>query len=112
LEENIFTIEYILENELDKKAYGFIYITTNLINGKKYIGQKMFASKSRNWKDYLGSGSYFLRAIKKCGKENFIRKIIAIAYSREELDMLEINFIRKYNAVNNKYYYNISQGGK
>jgi group I intron endonuclease len=89
--------------------YGFIYITTNLINGKKYIGQKMFRI---SWQDYLGSGKYFLKAVKKYGKENFSREIIAIAYSKEELDKLEIEFIKKHNAVESKDYYNLAFGGE
>jgi len=67
--------------------YGFIYITTNLVNGKKYIGQKKFI---RQWEYYLGSGRHLKNAINKYGKENFIREIIAIAYSKEEADKLEI----------------------
>lgn len=43
--------------------YGFIYITTNLINGKKYIGQK------KGYNDtYLGSGKILKLAIKKYGR--------------------------------------------
>lgn len=38
--------------------YGFIYITTNLINGKRYIGQKKY-DKEGTWKNYLGSGTIF-----------------------------------------------------
>ena len=48
--------------------YGFIYITTNMINGKKYIGQKMFRER---WKKYIGSGKLLKRAVNKYGKENF-----------------------------------------
>ena len=51
----------------------FNYITTNKINGKRYVG----AHKTDNIDDgYLGSGKYLLRAIKKYGKESFTRKII------------------------------------
>lgn len=67
--------------------YGFIYITTNLIDGKRYIGQKKFDSY---WKSYLGSGKHLREAVKKYGKENFSRNIVAIAYSKEELDDAEI----------------------
>ena len=78
-------------------------------NGKKYIGQKMFIKYY--WKYYLGSGTLITQAIKKYGKDNFKRKIIAIAYSCEELDILEIKFIKYYNAVSSKEYYNLSHGG-
>lgn len=88
--------------------YGFIYITTNNINGKKYIGQKIFGS---GWKRYLGSGTILLRAIKKYGQENFSREIIAIAYTKVELDELEINSIKNHDATNNSDYYNIARGG-
>lgn len=88
--------------------YGFIYVTTNMINDKKYIGQKIF---NKIWNNYLGSGVYFLKAIKKYGRENFNREIIAIAYSKEELDNLEIEFIRNHNAVESDDYYNLVSGG-
>jgi len=96
------------EKIIIENPYGFIYITTNMINGKKYIGQKMFRIQ---WQSYLGSGAYFLRAVKKYGKENFSREIIAIAHSKEELDKLEIEFIKNHNAVDNEDYYNLVDGG-
>ena len=88
--------------------YGFIYITINVVNGKKYIGQKKFRN---GWKTYLGSGVAFKNAIKKYGRENFHREIIAIAYSKEELNNLEIEFIKLHNAVKSDNYYNIAIGG-
>ena len=91
--------------------HGFIYITTNMINGKKYIGQKVFDTNSM-WKSYFGSGTYLKNAINKYGKENFCREIIAIVYSQEELNNLEIEFIKNHNAVESKDYYNISHGGE
>lgn len=48
-----------------------IYITTNLINGKQYIGKD-----ARNNPKYLGSGTYLIKSIKKYGKENFKKEII------------------------------------
>ena len=90
--------------------YGFIYITTNIINGKKYIGQRRFDSNCK-WKDYLGSGVHLKYAIKFYGKENFIKEIITISYNKHELDLMEIEFIKNHDAVNSEDYYNISFGG-
>lgn len=91
--------------------YGFIYITTNMYNGKRYIGQKKFDTDSR-WKSYFGSGYHLLRVIKKYGKENFVRDIVQIAYSEEELNKLEYEWIRNYNAVKSEDYYNLIDGGR
>ena len=92
-----------------ENPYGFIYITTNMVNGKRYIGQKKFCD---GWKTYLGSGKLLKEAIKKYGKENFERDIVAIAYTKEELDELEIQFIRNYNANDRNKFYNITEGGE
>ena len=88
--------------------YGFIYKTTNNKNGKMYIGQKKLTN---DWKTYLGSGSLLKIAVSKYGKDNFSRKIIYLAYSKEELNKLEIEFIKNNNAVGDSNYYNISNGG-
>lgn len=91
--------------------YGFIYITTNVINGKKYIGQKMFNCVRGGWKKYLGSGTNIKRAIDKYGEQNFSRDIVAIAYSKDELNVLEVEWINNYNAVKSANFYNIADGG-
>lgn len=100
-------LEEIKEIEIIE-PYGFIYITTNIINGRKYIGQKVF---KYNWQNYLGSGIALKNAIKKYGRKNFYKEIIAIAYSQQELNDLEIEFIKNHNAVNSENYYNIAYGG-
>ena len=51
----------------------FIYKTTNLINGKYYIG--VHSTNDLN-DGYLGSGLALKDAIQKYGKENFRREII------------------------------------
>ena len=106
--KNVETKELISIKILD--PYGFIYITTNMINGKKYIGQKKFDDRSR-WKSYLGSGIALSRAINKYGKENFNREIIAITYSKEESDSVEKKFIKEHHALESIDYYNLSIGG-
>lgn len=92
-----------------KDPYGFIYITTNILNGKRYIGQKKFRT---NWEYYKGSGKLLKQAIKKYGTKNFVRDIVDIAYSKEELDSLEIEWIHNYSATNDSKFYNIASGGE
>lgn len=91
-------------------AYGFIYITQNIINNKKYIGQKRY-DKRGVWRKYLGSGIQLTRAVKKYGKENFRRIIIDEADDLSELNKKEAYWIDYYNAANDSEYYNIALGG-
>lgn len=64
--------------------YFIIYETTNQINGMKYRG----CHSTENINDgYLGSGSYFKKAVKKYGKENFTREILY--YCKNISDMIE-----------------------
>ena len=87
---------------------GYIYITTNLIDNKKYIGKRV-DTKFREW--YLGSGIYLRNAVNKYGKENFKVEKICEADNLEILDKLEIEYIKKYDAVNSNEFYNIHPGG-
>lgn len=88
--------------------FGYIYITTNLINGKKYIGKR---SKPEFDKNYIGSGKLLKRAIKKYGKENFRCEIIKWCNTENELNLSEKYYIQKYDAQRNSMFYNISSGG-
>lgn len=92
-----------------KNPYGFIYITTNLVNGKRYLGQKEFNQK--NWKRYLGSGMAFKNALKKYGKENFRKDIIYICYSKEELNQIEYELSVYFDVVESDDWYNLVFGG-
>ena len=88
-----------------KKKY--VYLTTNLINGKQYIGQhEGLLSDS-----YISSGVAFLKAVKKYGKSNFKKEILQICLTQEELNNAEKYWIDKYNAVSDKNFYNIAEGG-
>src|SRR5574344_2617821 len=90
--------------------YGFIYVTTNDINGKKYIGQKKYDKKEK-WKSYLGSGIHLNNAINKYGADHFSKEIIEDCISKEKLDEREIYWITFYNAAYSKNFYNIAHGG-
>lgn len=83
-----------------------IYITTNIINGKKYIGKD-----ERNNPNYLGSGIELKLAIKKYGKQNFIKETLAETINRYELQELEKYYIDYYNAQKSSIFYNIAPGG-
>ena len=89
--------------------YGYIYLTENLINGRKYIGKK--ASSKFLEEEYLGSGKALNVAINKYGKENFKVTMIDTAESIEELNQKEIYYIAINNAQKSEEFYNISAGG-
>jgi group I intron endonuclease len=93
-----------------KNLYGFIYITTNMINGKKYVGQRKM-DKNSKWKSYLGSGEALKKAINKYGKENFHREIIDIAFDKNELNILEKYYTILFDTVNDDNWYNMCYGG-
>lgn len=97
------TNEKIIDN-----PYGFIYITTNMVNGMKYLGQKKF---DRGWKNYLGSGTKFREDVKVFGRENFSRNIVFICHSPEELNMAEYELSVFLNVVDSDDWYNLCYGG-
>jgi group I intron endonuclease len=78
-----------------------IYLTTNLINSKKYIGKDV-----NNNPKYLGSGSILKKAIKKHGKKNFKKEILEHCLSKEELWQREEYWLNFYNAESNPLFYN------
>ncbi len=72
-----------------------IYLTTNLINGKRYIG----AHSTNNLNDgYLGSGILIQKSIKKYGKQNFNFKILEYCNKRE-LNEKEQYWISKLDTI-------------
>ncbi len=83
-----------------------IYKTTNLVNGKIYIGQ----TKSKS-KYYIGSGKILRLAIKKYGAGKFRREIICECKSQDELDEREQYWIAHYNSTDSDIGYNIQLGG-
>jgi len=85
-----------------------IYLTTNNINGKIYIGKYCGTRES-----YLGSGKYIKRAIKKDGKENFSRITLEDGITDHGyLCKREIYWIKFYDSMNLEIGYNLCEGGK
>ena len=110
---------YFLDKQIDEisdlpeGAFGFIYQTTHIPTGKKYIGKKSLMynrkkkltkkelleyagkkgrtpthiriQKESDWKTYYGSHSF----IKESNKEDLERKILQLAFNKKELTYLE-----------------------
>lgn len=96
--------------------YGYIYEITNLLNGKKYIGQHRSETFDEN---YHGSGKLLIQSINKNGwDDNYSYKILepvnnipTICSSEDELNNSEEFYIDYYNCVDSDEYYNLKRGG-
>lgn len=83
-----------------------IYKTINLINNKFYIGKDKY-----NNPDYFGSGKLLKLAIKKYGKENFVKEVLQECNTLQELDNAERFWIKETNSLDRYIGYNIAEGG-
>lgn len=88
-------------------TYHFIYKTTNLINGRYYYG--VHSTKMLD-DDYLGSGTILTAAIKKYGRKNFKREILALFDERSEAFKAEADLVDQKMLTDIKCY-NIKTGG-
>lgn len=88
--------------------YGYIYLTINTVNDKKYIGQHR---SDKYDKGYLGSGILINKAIRKYGRRSFEVEIIESCDSNEDLGLAEIFHIWQNKAVESDEFYNLSHGG-
>ena len=108
---------------LDK--FGFVYLITNLKNGKGYIGCKQYLMYTRlkeresKWKTYMGSSKWLLKDIEEVGKEHFKFEIIAEYKNRRSLRYYELYYQMKFNVLSSTLkgteepaYYNSRVGGK
>lgn len=88
----------------------YIYKTTNVKNGKIYIGLSEKSPDSTV--KYLGSGDSIKKAISKYGSSSFIKEILEdnIA-TKEYLVEAEIRWIAFYKSDDRKIGYNLSPGG-
>ena len=92
--------------EISEEYIGFVYLITNLTNGKKYIGKKLAkfkvtkkplkgkknkrrSTKESDWRTYWGSSDHLNADVEQLGPENFTREILYYCTSRGELSYLE-----------------------
>lgn len=93
---------------------GYIYLITNNLSGKFYIGKKSFVFRKKTklskkarkgtrkrinisyvdsgWKEYWGSSKELLEDIEKLGKENFTREILMFCENKSQLNYWETHF--------------------
>lgn len=95
-----------------------IYCITNLVNGKKYIGQS-WNIQSR-WYQYRTrngnvSNCHFLNSLDKYGREKFKYEVLKELHSNSltqvMLDCYEDFYIKKYDTMNPEKGYNKKSGG-
>jgi len=91
-------------NEIPDDVCGFVYLITNLTNGKKYCGKKNFYfAKSKvvkgrrkkfkvesDWKSYYGSNKELIAQVEILGVENFRREILRLCKSKGEMSYIEL----------------------
>ena len=75
-----------MANILEGKKHHFLYRTTNLINGRYYIGMHSTNLLEDN---YVGSGRRLWYEIRKYGRQNFKFEILEFFDSREKLALRE-----------------------
>ena len=98
--------------EISEEYIGFVYLITNVVSGRKYIGKKLakFSKttyktvKQKNgikkkkkvrskvdsdWREYYGSSPELSRDIEQLGTENFTRQILYFCKSKAECSYVE-----------------------
>ena len=108
---------------LPEDCVGFVYLITNLTNGRKYIGKKLArfktskpplkgrknrrrGSKESDWREYYGSNDELNEDIKNLGTENFKREILFYCYSKAECSYIEAREQFSRQVLESTEYYN------
>ena len=118
-----------LIESLPEDCVGFVYIITNNITGKKYIGKKLakFAKTTQktvklkngtkkkkkirskvdsDWRDYYGSSPELKKDIEQLGAENFTREILYYCNSKAECSYVEAREQFTRRVLESDEYYN------
>lgn len=91
-----------------------VYVHTNKINGKRYIGMTKQQPPEKRWgingNRYCKS-TYFYNAINKYGWDNFEHEIIKRNLTIYEASQLESKLIKEFDTMNDDKGYNLTGGG-
>jgi hypothetical protein len=123
------TYENTIVEELPEDCVGFVYLITNTLSGRKYIGKKLakfskttyktvklkngtkkkkkIRSKiDSDWREYYGSSPNLQADIDSLGKEKFTREILYYCTSKAQCSYIEAReqFSRK--VLESDEYYN------
>lgn len=110
-------------DELVENRVGFVYLITNKVNGRKYIGKKLFsfsrtkkplkgrvrkrrAKVASDWQTYYGSNKDLCEDVKKHGPEHFEREILRLCDSKSECNYWEAKLQFERDAILSDSYYN------
>jgi len=83
-----------------------VYLITNLINGKVYVGKD-----ANNDPNYLGSGLLIKKAINKYGRDSFTKEILFESDDLDEINKMECEYIKKFKDMLGPNCYNLAEGG-
>lgn len=106
--------------------YGFVYLITNKMNGRMYVGKKFFwKPKTRtvkgkkkkelvesDWSDYYGSSKSLSEDVEKIGKNNFSREILHLCKTKGTTAYMELKEQILRDVLLSEEYYNGFIGGK
>jgi hypothetical protein len=98
----------------------FVYLITNTVTGRKYVGKKLFkftrTSKKKgkrvkkqvdsDWIDYYGSNKELLSHVDLFGKEKFKREILYLCKSKGQASYMEAKEQFNRDALISEEYYN------
>jgi hypothetical protein len=101
-------------------AYGYVYLITNTISGRKYIGKKLFwfrktkvvkGKKKRlkvesDWRNYWSSSDEVKKDVDTYGVDNFIREILHICPNKGLCNYLEAREQMDRRVLESDNYYN------
>lgn len=91
-----------------------IYLRTNLVNGKQYVGQtNNFKRREYNWynTNWSYAGKLINNARKKYGVDNFKTSILDVVKTQDESNEMETYYIKLFNTKTPNGY-NLTDGGE